>query len=68
MATVLNSVTDQLVPEPVDSILDLSCLPTAQKALSNVSGKMENGSGKDFAVQNLDALELQRDVFRLGTW
>lgn len=62
----MNSITDQLVPEPVDSILDLSCLPTAQKALGNVNGKMENGSGKDFAVQNLDALGLQRDVLRTG--
>lgn len=61
VATVLNSVIGQLWLELVSSILDLSCLPTAQKALGTVSWEDGETGGKE-----LDALGLLRAALRTG--
>lgn len=66
VATILNSVIGQLWLEFVGSVLDLSCLPTVQNALGNVSWEDGETGGKDFAVQELDALGLLRITFRTG--
>lgn len=62
----MNSVIGQLWLELVGSILDLSCLPTAQKALGSVSWEDGEMGGKDFVVQELDALGLLRAAVRTG--